>query len=149
MVSGKVVEKLSSNEPFSLQINRKQSFWQIIFPIVLAAFLLLVFLVVVLVVSGGFGDNLTSIGAAAAVFVILPQMLVLLIWLAILIGLAVGIHAIRKQVPGQGARILDFLRGLQIGIHKSGNLAAQPSITVASKIAELKQIIASLQARLR
>ncbi|HSN94045.1 MAG TPA: hypothetical protein VLR89_03170 [Anaerolineaceae bacterium] len=139
----------ASNEPYSLHVHRKESFWQITFPIILASLLLVILLVLVLLFSGGFGDNLTSIGAAAAIFVILPHFLGLLIWLAILIMLAIGINALKNKIPGQGAVILDFLRSIQIGTHKVGNLAAQPSIKIASKFAELKQIIASLQARLR
>ena len=149
MVSENSDVKPVLNEPYSLHVHRKQSFWQITFPIILAAVLVLVFLVIILVYSGGFGDNLTSIGAAAAVFVILPHLLGLLIWLMVLIALAFGVNGLKKKLPGQGALILDFLRKIQIGTHKFGNLAAQPSIKIASKFAQLKQVFTSLKMRLR
>ena len=149
MVPNEANSKPLTNEPYSLQVHRKQSFWQITFPIILAAIVLLVFLALVLVYSGGFGDNLTSIGAAAAVFVILPHLLGLLIWLAILIAMAYGVNVLRLKLPGQSALILDFLHKFQIGSHKISNLAAQPSIKIASKIAQLEQIFSSLKVRLR
>ena len=138
-----------SNEPYSLQVHRKESFWQITFPIIHASVLLVVFLVLVIIFSGGFGDNLTSFGAAAAIFVILPHLLGLLIWLAILIALAFGVNALKNLLPGNGALVLDFLHRIQIGSHKVSNLAAQPSIKIASKVAQLKQIFTSLEKRLR
>ena len=149
MVPSKASSKLQPNEPYSLQVHRKESFWQITFPIILASVLLVVFLVLIIIFSGGFGDNLTSFGAAAAIFVILPHLLGLLIWLAILIALAFGVNALRKILPGNGALLLEFLHRIQIGSHKVSNLAAQPSIKIASKIAQLKQIFTSLEKRLR
>jgi len=149
MIPENVNVKSVLNDPYSLQVHRKESFWQITFPILLASVLLLVFLILVLVFSGGFGDNLTSIGAAAAIFVILPHFLGLLIWLAILIALAFGINVLKKKLPGHGALILNYLHRIQIGSHQVSNLAAQPSIKIASKVAQLKQIITSLQTRLR
>ncbi len=141
--------KSTPKEPYSLQVHRKESFWHITFPVLLASVLLVVFLVLLIIFSGGFGDNLTSFGAAAAIFVILPHLLVLLIWLAILIGLAIGVNAIGNKLPGLSATILDFLHRIQIGSHKVSNQAAQPSIKVASVSAQIKQIFKSLKARLR
>ena len=149
MVQDKATSKPITNEPYSLQVHRKESFWQITFPVILATVLLVIFLVLVIIFSGGFGENLTSFGAAAAIFVILPHFLGLLFWLAILIVLAIGTNALRNKLPGQGAILLDFLHRIQIGSHKVSNLAAQPSIKMASKVAQLKQIFDSLKARLR
>lgn len=149
MVQQEISPKKDSPEPFSLEVHRKQSFWQITFPIILASFILVLLLVLLIAYSGGFGDNLTSFGAAAAVFVILPHFLGLLIWLAILVGLAYGIYTLKKALPGQGAAILAFLQKIQLGSHKYSNLAAQPSIKLASKAAQIKQFITSLKQRLR
>jgi type II secretory pathway component PulF len=149
MVQQEVSPKKESPEPFSLEMHRKQSFWQITFPIILASFFMVVVMILLIVFSGGFGDNLTSIGAAAAVFVMLPHFLGLLIWLAILAGLAYGVYALRKALPKQGVATLAFLQNFQLLVHKYGNVAAQPSIKWAYKAAQAKQFITSLKQRLR
>jgi membrane-bound ClpP family serine protease len=149
MIPSNETAKPIPNEPYSLQVHRKESFWQITFPIILASVLLLAFLVLVIVFSGGFGEKLTSFGAAAAVFVILPQFLGLLIWLAILIALAFGVNVLKNKLPGQGALLLDFLQSIQIGSQKVSNQIAQPSIKIALVIAQFKQILASFQERMR
>ncbi len=149
MVQDNTSTKSVPDEPYSLQMHRKQSFWQVTFPIVLASLLLLVFLILIIVFSGGFGDNLTSIGAAAAVFVVIPHLLGLLIWLAILIALAFGVNALKEILPGKGVLVLEFLHRMQLETHKISNLAAQPSIRFASKAAQIKQFMTSLKQRLR
>lgn len=149
MVQDNTSTKSVPDEPYSLQMHRKQSFWQVTFPIVLASLLLLVFLILIIVFSGGFGDNLTSIGAAAAVFVVIPHLLGLLIWLAILIALAFGVNALKEILPGKGVLVLEFLHRMQLESHKMSNLAAQPSIRFASKAAQIKQFMTSLKQRLR
>ncbi|MEA4812865.1 MAG: hypothetical protein VB108_09880 [Anaerolineaceae bacterium] len=149
MTTHDVSEKVPAEESYSVKVHRKESFWKIIFPILLSAVFMLVFLILIVLFSERSQGGLAGAGAAAAVLVILPHFLGLLLWLAILAGLAYGVFVLKQKIPGQGEKLVSLLRKVQIGVHQASNAAAKPSIKLKSGVAQIKQIFVSLQERLR
>jgi len=136
-------------EPYSLQVHRKENFWKILFPVLLSAAVMVTALLLIILFQNRFAAGVAGPGAAAAVLVILPQLLLLLIPLAITAGLAYAVMALKKKIPGQGKKIIEVLRAIQVKTHQVSNAAAKPSIKASSFMAQVRQLVMSLDRRLR
>jgi len=102
------IEPPPTRNPESLKKHRQQSFWQIIFPVILT-FIIIVAVVVGIVILGG------TMGASAAadyslILLIIPILVIGLVLLAVNIGLIVLVNKGLKAIPQPAFQIQNVMK---------------------------------------
>lgn len=123
----------------SMSKHRKQVFWQIIFPLILAIGVIL-FVAVVAAQStlqaSAAGANPAS---TAAIFLITPLLGIGLVFLALLILFVVGVTRAKNGLPGFAGRVLGYFVYAQRIITQASNQSVQPILSINSRIAAIKR----------
>lgn len=127
--------------------HRKQVFWQIIFPLLVA----LALIAFVAVLATRFTLQASVAGAnpasAAAIFLIAPLMVIGLFFLAVLVLFVVGITRAKSSLPGLAGRILGYFKYAQEMLTQISNQSAQPVINIKSRAAALRHFFQKISGK--
>ncbi len=110
----------------ALRKHRRQTFWQVLFPVILASLLLVALAVLAMVTTSGAGNDLDTHWAnVSLIWILLPTIFGSLIWLAILGGLIFGMVKLLGVLPNAFAIIQHALmRASQIVTNVSDKVSA-------------------------
>lgn len=133
----------------SLKAHRRQRFWGITLPVVLAALLVVACVVWLSLGSPGASVNNPALSQALSVLIILPMMAVALIFFVLLAGLVFGLSRLYKVLPGVSAQVLAFFHQVLAYTRTGANMAARPVIAFRSNMSRVNQVITSFDQRIR
>lgn len=125
--------------PVTHRIHRRQVFWQITLPVLLGVLLLIALGVLA---SLGVPGKISQRADVALIWLVAPQLLVCLFFLAILMGLAIGLTRLIQVLPFSMRKLQDFFVTAGKQIQKLSDRMAEPVLRVHG-------LSASIQAFLR
>ena len=125
--------------PVSKKIHRRQSFWQIIFPLIFGGILILGLGVwaILITVQGG---DVSQSADASLIFLVMPMMVIALIPLLIFAGITYGLVFVRKNLPSVMVRIHQVIEQVHDGIKMGADKAVEPILRINSMVASLQAL---------
>ena len=116
--------------------HRKQTFWQIVTPLVISALIIIAVAVFVVILttrdaSGAFNEKWASI---SLIYLSLPAIVFLLVLLAILIGLIYIIGKLYRALPRYAAALYAFLRDINRLTNTASDKITRPVIFINSRL---------------
>ncbi len=124
-------EQPAPRNPITKQAHRKQTFWQIAFPMILGGIAILGLAVWVIVVASG-GGNVSQAADTSLIFLIIPTMLMAFILLAVLVGLVYGMYRFLRFLPAKFFILQGVFYRLQDSVQKAADKAVEPSLRLKS-----------------
>lgn len=109
--------------PHSEHHHRRQVFWQIVFPIVIAAFLVLALLVWI---TNQGRDELRQGADIAAIFLIIPLGAMAFLTFATLLGMAYGLIRLAQVLPYWFSRLYRLIQALKDNVVRMDDRLAEP-----------------------
>lgn len=127
---------------------RKDQFWQVVFPVIVASVLMLL-VVVWLILSAKTGaTSLNQYSSIVSIMLIIPSLLALLIGLAILVGLIYLIAKLMNALPDFTDKVRVTLDQVNVETKKLTKGMALPIIKTGELTTKGLQIFTSLRKRL-
>ena len=128
--------------PVTRRKHQRESLWQITIPMVLGV--LIVLILAVLVTTGT--DFQVSKGAdVAAIWLISPMLIVLLLFLVITAASIYGLVLLLQVLPIYSRQALDFLISVGIQVRRASDKAVEPFIRSQSIQASIRGFFGSLR----
>lgn len=119
---------------------RKDSFWQITFPLMIGSLLILA-LAVWTVSTAARGGEVGKAADASLVFLIIPALMVALIFLVILAGLVYALIWLNKNIPFYAYQVQIFFARVQGRVQTIADKAAAPVIKTSGLLAALRTLV--------
>ncbi len=117
--------------------TRRESFWQIILPIVLGVGLA-AYLVYQLLSSHAASREQAA--QLAVILLAIPLLVLALALLVVLVILIIGVSKLSQWLPQQTVRILDLVEQMNAGAQRSAHWAARPFLAIESWTAALGRL---------
>lgn len=128
---------LQERNPKTEAAHQKQVFWQVTIPLILGIVLILVLAVLTTLAGTG---TVHLLGDIALIWLILPLLLILVIFIAIFGGLAYLIIRLNQALPRLALKAHHLIKGLQATLTRAADGAVRPVIKVEGWRATLKAI---------
>jgi hypothetical protein len=128
--------------PVTHQAHRKQVLWQITFPLVAAAIVVLVFAALAAI---GSPQGASLWADIALIWLIIPVMIASLILLVLLAGLAYAVIWLVRTIPGYAMQAQNFMIMLASQVERLGNMIVEPILRVNAILASLQALGRSLR----
>jgi len=135
----KETEQQAIRNPEAYRRHKKDVFWQITLPLVIAC-LLVISLAVWTGLAASSGADLSRAANTSLMLLILPVFFVSLVVLVILIALLVGVLWLLKKIPYYAMKIQTVLLSVRETISKAADGAAKPFIWTQSLLEAVKKI---------
>lgn len=107
--------------------HRRESFWQIIFPMSLGI-LVLLGLGVWAIVSAATGVSVRPAADVSVIFLIIPTCILSLIFLIVTAGIAYGVIWLNENLPPLAKQVQDFFLQVQTTVRQTSDKATQPVV---------------------
>jgi len=117
--------------PVTKQAHRKETFWQIAFPLILGVIAIIGLAVWVVWIASG-GGSVSQAADASLIFLIIPTMLMAFILLAVLGGLVYGMARFLRFLPPKFFILQGFFYRIQDGVQKAADKVAEPVLRMKS-----------------
>ncbi|MBL7162238.1 MAG: hypothetical protein ISS57_06505 [Anaerolineales bacterium] len=124
-------EQEPSRNPLTKQTHRKETFWQIAFPLILGVIAILGLAVCTVMVASG-GGNVSQAADASLIFLIIPTIVMAFILLAVLGGLIYGMARFLRFLPPKFFTLQGFFCHIQAGVKKAADKAVEPALRMKS-----------------
>lgn len=115
---------------------RRESFWQITFPLLIGV-LLILGLAIWSVIAATNGGNVSQPADTSLIFLICPAMIMSIIPLALVGGLAYGVIMLNKNIPFWGFKAQEAMQRVRDGVKTGTDKMVEPIIKYKSKMASL------------
>lgn len=116
----------------SYKKHRKDLAWKIIFPVVLSSVLCLGLIVLINVATFRGGGDVARWGAISTMWIAIPTMIIMLIFLALLVGIVYLLAKLLNTAPHYTVRAQDFFYKVESYARRGANAAAKPIIFLDS-----------------
>ena len=120
--------------------HRKDRAWKIIFPVVLSTVLCLALIVVVNLATFRGGGDVARWAAISTMWIAVPTMIGMLIFLALLVGLIYLLTKLLKITPNYTVIAQDFFYKVQSYAKRAADMIAKPVISIDSIGAGINRI---------
>lgn len=128
--------------PITQRAHRKQVFWQITVPLVIAA---LIILVLAVLVSAGNSQSASLWADISLIWLIIPVMIVSLIFLVVLAGLVYAVIWLLRNLPSYAMQAQNFMVMIAHQVERLGNAIVEPILRVNAFLASLEALRRSLR----
>ena len=132
-------DTLPERNPITHQDHRREVFWQITFPLVLGAILILG-LAVWAAIAAAQGGNVSQPADASLVFLLIPTMAMTLILLVIIAGFAYAVIWLNKSIPPYARQAQDFFARARDIVRVGADKAVEPVLRIQSALAALRAL---------
>lgn len=120
--------------------HRKDLAWKIIFPVVLSSVLCIGLIVLINIATFRDGGDVARWGAISTMWIAIPAMLGMLIFLALLVGIIYLLAKLLKVTPNYTAMAQDFFYKIESYARRGADAAAKPVISIGSISASIGRI---------
>lgn len=121
--------------------HRKQVIAQIIAPVMAAAFLLILAAIFIGLAAFGPGGDVARWGAVAAIWIVAPLLLVVLVLFALLAGLAYLMGRLLGILPVYTGKLQDLVYRIESVIKRFSNMTVKPVFGLSEIGATLKALV--------
>lgn len=129
---------LPDRNPVTHAVHKREVFWQIIFPIIVGALIILT----LAVGSGLVSYNIASQAAnISMMWLLIPLLFFTLIFIIMTAGLAYGLIRLIGILPPYAALVQNFFIMLNLEVRQASDLAAEPVLKTASAWARLRALL--------
>ena len=130
--------KLPERNPLTHAVHKREFFWQVIFPIVIGA------LIIVTLAVGSWFVSYNSASQAANISVMwlfIPLLFFTLLFTFLLAGLAYGLIKLIGILPPYAALVQNFFIMINLRVYRASDLAVEPVLKTASAWAMLGALL--------
>ena len=124
-------EQKPSRNPVTKRAHRKESFWQITFPLILGLIAILGLAVWAVIVASG-GGNVSQAADTSLIFLIIPTFVMAFIFLVVLVGLVYGMYSLLRWLPPKFFILQGLFYRIQDRVQKAADKAVEPAMKVKS-----------------
>lgn len=117
--------------------HRKDFAWKILFPVILSSVLCIGLIVLINIATFGWGGDVARWGAISTMWIAIPTMIGMLIFLALLVGIIYLLARLLNITPNYTAMAQDF-------VYKVEGYAKRGADAVANRIISINSIGASI-----
>ncbi|MCW5877828.1 MAG: hypothetical protein KIS80_03040 [Anaerolineales bacterium] len=117
--------------------HRKESFWQIVLPLLLGVGLIVYLVYQLLSTQASSSEQAAQV---AVILLALPLLVLGIALLAVLVMLMIGVSKLSEWLPQLTVRILDLVETMNAGAHRSAHWAARPFLAIESWTAALGRL---------
>lgn len=128
------------------QVHRKETFWQIAFPLILGGLAVLGLAVWAVMAPSG-GGNTSQAADVSLIFLIVPLLVMAFILLAVLIGLIYGMARLLGFLPQKFYLLQGFFDRIRAGVRKAADKAVEPALQMKSAAASMHALRRELTPR--
>lgn len=128
--------------PVAQRAHRKQVFWQITVPLVIAA---LIILALAVLVSTGNSQSASLWADISLIWLIIPVMVVSLIFLVVLAGLVYAVIWLVRILPGYALQAQNFMVMIANQVERLGNAIVEPILRINAFLASIQALRRSLR----
>jgi len=132
-------DTLPERNPITHQDHRREVFWQITFPLVIGAILILG-LAVWTAIAAAQGGNVSQPADASLVFLIIPTMAMAFILLVIIAGFAYAVIWLNKSIPPYACQVQDFFASARDILRVGADKVVEPILRIQSALAALRAL---------
>ncbi len=134
--------RLPERNPITHASHRREVWWQITFPLLLAILLLLAAAgsVIWVAVTPVAQDQVSRWADVSTIWLLLPVLGFSVLFLAILAGITYGVMRLMRVLPGFMRLIQDYLLIIQKGMKRVMDFVAEPFLKTHSAAAGLKAL---------
>ena len=118
-------KQLPEPNPRTHQAHKRETFWQITFPLIVGLILVLTLAVLTVVTATGDG-SIDQAADASLVFLIIPLMLVTVLFTIILGALAYGITQVNNKLPPYARQAHDAFERVRYQVQMGSNKVVEP-----------------------
>ena len=133
-------EQLSKPVHESYQKHRKELTWKIIFPVVLSTVLCVGLIVLISIATFGWGGDVQRWADISTMWIAVPFMLEMLVFLAIVVGLIYVLAKLLGITPRYTVIAQDFMYKVVSYVRKFADGAAKPVISLNSIAASIGRL---------
>lgn len=130
-------DSLRRDSVISSTRHRRDTLWQIALPMVFVLVLILAAAVGVVLLAGGQGGQFQTIADISVIWLVLPNLIIAILYIALL-GLSIfGLHKLLRRLPGWASRLQRLLAMVSFRIERLADKSAEPINrinTLASRI---------------
>jgi len=134
-----MMNETPKRNPVTHTKHRRETWWQITFPLILGI-LLILGLAGWTVVAAAQGGNVSQPADVSLIFLICPNLLMALIPLAFFGGLAYGVIWLNKKIPPFFQRFQESMIKVRDGIRTGADKLVAPVINFKTKMAAFKAL---------
>ncbi|MBU1660261.1 MAG: hypothetical protein KKD28_02170 [Chloroflexi bacterium] len=132
-------DTLPERNPITHQDHRREVFWQITFPLIIGA-ILIVGLAVWTAIAAAQGGNVSQPADASLVFLLIPTLAMALILLVIIAGFAYAVIWLNKNIPPYARQAQDFFASARDIVRKGADKVVEPVLRIQSALAALRAL---------
>ncbi|MBU0510492.1 MAG: hypothetical protein KJ638_02175 [Chloroflexi bacterium] len=132
-------DTLPERNPITHQDHRREVFWQITFPLIIGA-ILIVGLAVWTAIAAAQGGNVSQPADASLVFLLIPTLAMALILLVIIAGFAYAVIWLNKNIPPYARQAQDFFASARDIVRKGSDKVVEPVLRIQSALAALRAL---------
>lgn len=139
----KGIEKYQPKNPTTQAAHRREVFWQITFPLLIGAVIILAAVVLVIVMAWGGtldGAETNKLANVSLIWLIVPAMGISLVVAAVLAGLVYVVSKLIQVLPVYTFKVDQVLLALQMRIRQYSDIAAKPVMSTKSGWASIRAI---------
>ena len=125
--------------PITHQAHKRETFWQITFPLVVGLVFVLILVILILVAATGDG-RLAQAADAALIFLIIPLMLFTFISTIIFAAIAFGFIKLNSILPIYTKQAQDVFAMVRQQVQLGSDKAVEPILIIQSFFASLKAL---------
>jgi uncharacterized membrane protein len=130
---------ISRPEPLSYKRHRRQTFNQIVLPVILAASVMIAMIVLVSLATFSANGDVARWAAISTIWLVIPVILVGLIVLVILIGLIYLMARGLQVIPIYTAIVHDYVAKSRWYITRGAHMLVKPFLVIQSWSAKIRQ----------
>jgi len=119
--------------------HRKQVVWQVILPVVLASLLIVALIVLINIVTFNQGGDVARWAAISTIWIVIPIMIGLLIFLALMVGLVYLMKKLLNITPTYTGMAQDY-------VHIGAMYVRRAADAIVKPVLQLNGILASINA---
>jgi len=125
----------------SYKKHRKELMTQIILPIVLTVILIIAAIVLVNIATFRDGGDVARWAAVSTIWIVIPLMIGMLIFLALLVGLIYLLARLLNVTPTYTGRVQDYVRKAAVYIKQGADAVVKPVIGLEGFVASIKKFL--------
>ncbi len=125
--------------PRTHDAHKRETFWQITFPLIIGLVLALILAALTLVAATG-GGSIKQAADASLIFLIIPLMVVTILFIIIFGAVAYGLVMANKELPFAAHRMQGFFMQVREQVQIGSDKAVEPILKIRSFLASIETL---------
>lgn len=134
----------------AIREHRRQTFWQVLFPVILLSLVIIAVIVFLIITTGGAGNDVDTRWAnISLIWLIIPTMVMSMIPLALAAAFVFLLAKLLSVAPNYLEKAQNFMAQVEVESRKYADKVAKPVISVKGGFAGVREFFRELAQRIR